>query len=600
MMKLGLGIVLTAALSFTSCTKKKSFDEKVLHIVTEAKVKGLDPVNAGDTYSSDEISRAYEGLLEYEYLVRPYELKPNLAESMPEVSEDGLTYTFKIKKGVLFHDNKCFPGGKGRELVAEDFVYSFKRLADLKNNSTGWWLVDDRVAGLNAWREKYKGKDADYSEKIEGVQALDKYTLQFKLKSQYPQFLYALAMVYTFATPKEAVDMYGEEFLNNPVGTGAFMLKGSYTQSNTIEWIKNPKFRDVRYPSNGSEADKAKGLLASAGKKLPLVDKIIVNIQTEASTRFLEFEKGNIDFSGIPKDNFDQVVMPDQKLANTYNKKGIDLIMVPDLDITYVAINNEHPLFKDNKKLRQAMSLAYKHEEANKLFYNNTGVLANGIIPPGIPGYDPNYKNPYLKYDIEKAKKLLAEAGYPGGKGLPVITYDHMATSVGRQMADLFQQSMKEIGVKVETNGNTWPQLTKKVKTKQTQLYAMAWLGDYPDAENFLQLVWGPNAAPGPNGSNYNNQEFNKKFVKAKNMQPSLERTKLYQELNQFVSEEVPLILGVHRAKIVLKHKWLRNYKFSTFNAGHAKYYDVDMNEKEKVIKSGILTKSVDTKTASN
>jgi ABC-type transport system substrate-binding protein len=601
MIKFNLSIVLASVIIFTGCTRKKNFDEKVLYVVKAAKVKGLDPVNAGDTYSSAEISRAYEGLLEYHYLKRPYELKPLLAEAMPNVSEDGLTYTFKIKKGVLFHDNNCFPGGKGRELVADDFVYSFKRLADLKNNSTGWWLVDDRVVGLNEWRVKYKGKTANYTDTIDGVVALDRYTLQFKLKSQYPQFLYSLAMVYSAAVPKEAVDMYGEEFLNNAVGTGAFKLATPYTQSNTLEWIKNPTYRDEFYPTEGSAEDKANGLLASAGKKLPLVDKIKVMIQTEASTRFLEFEKGNIDYSGIPKDNFDQVVMPDQKLAGDYQKKGINLIMVPDLDITYVAFNNEDPLFKGNTKLRQAMSIAYRHAESNKLFYFNMGKLADGLIPPGIPGYDPNYTNPYTHHNLEKAKKLLAEAGYPGGKGLPTITYDYMAGSLGRQIADLFQQSMKAIGIKIEANGNTWPQLSSKVKTKQAQLYAMAWLGDYPDAENFLQLVWGPNAAPGPNGSNFNHPEFNEKFVKAKNMQPSPERTKLYRELNQLVAEEAPMILGVHRAKVVLKHKWLKNYKFSTFNHGHAKFYEVDMKEKEKIIKSGILqNKTVEKKTASN
>jgi ABC-type transport system substrate-binding protein len=601
MVKFNLSVVLASVIIFTGCTKKKSFDEKILYVVKEAKVKGLDPVNAGDTYSSSETSRAYEALLEYHYLKRPYELKPLLAEAMPTVSDDGLTYTFKIKKGVLFHANKCFPDGKGRELVAEDFVYTFKRLADLKNNSTGWWLVDDRLVGLNEWRAKYKGKKANYADKIDGVVALDKYTLQFKLKSQYPQFLYSLAMVYSAAVPKEAVDMYGEEFLNNAVGTGAFMLTKPYTQSNRIEWVKNPTYRDEFYPTEGSAEDKANGLLASAGKKLPLVDKITVMVQSEASTRFLEFEKGNLDYSGIPKDNFDQVVMPDKKIATDYKTKGIDLIMVPDLDITYIAFNNEDPIFKGNTKLRQAMSAAYKHAEANKLFYNNTGDLANGLIPPGIPGYDPNYVNPYTHHNLDKAKKLLAEAGYPEGKGLPTISYDHMATSVGRQIGDLFQQSMKAIGIKIETNGNTWPQLSAKVKTKQTQLFAMAWLGDYPDAENFLQLVWGPNSAPGPNGSNFNHPEFNEKFVKAKNMQPSPERTKLYTELNQLVAEEAPMILGVHRAKIVLKHQWLMNYKFATFNHGHAKYYDVDMNKKEKIIKSGVLqTKAPVKKTASN
>ena len=598
MAKMSLLFTLVALLSVTSCTKKKNYDEKVLNVVVAAKVKGLDPVNAGDTYSAGEIARVYEGLLEYHYLKRPFELQPNLAEAMPTVSDDGLTYTFKIKKGVMFHDNKCFPGGKGRELKASDFVYSIKRMADQKNNSTGWWLLDNRIVGLNEWRDKYKGKNSNYADKIEGIQALDDYTLQFKLKSQYPQFLYSLAMVYTFAVPHEAVKHYGEEFINNPVGTGAFMT-GTYTQSNTIEYVKNPNFRDVYYPKEGNAEDKAAGLLANAGKKLPFVDKIKVSIQTEASTRWLSFENGNLDYSEIPKDNFEQVVIPGKGITDVYAKKGISLEITPDLDITYIAFNHDDPLFKNNVKLRQAMSVAYDHVKANKLFYNNTAVLAQGIIPPGIPGYDKNYKSPYAQYNIAKAKKLLAEAGFPEGKGLPAISYETTSTTVSRQMSEFFAKSMKDIGIKINVSTNTWPQLTKKVKGRKAQMFGMAWLGDYPDAENFLQLLWGVNSAPGPNGANYNNEEFNKKFVKAKNMQPGPERAAIYKELNQFVSEQVPLIYGVHRTTFVTKHSWFKNYKYSTFNHGHAKYYDVDMKKKEEVIKSGILKKSIEKKTAS-
>lgn len=592
MLKMKLGLMLVLATSFVSCTKKKNFDQKVLELNVSAKVKGLDPVNAGDTYSSGEIARVYEGLLEYHYLERPYKLIPNLAESMPEVSKDGLTYTFKIKKGVMFHDNKCFPNGKGRELKASDFVYSIKRMADLKNNSTGWWLLDGRIAGLNEWRDKYNGKEANYSEKVEGLQALDDYTLQFKLTSEYPQFLYSLAMVYTYAVPKEAVEMYGQEFLNNPVGTGPFMT-GTYTQSNTIVYTKNPNYRDVRYPTQGSEADKKAGLLEYAGKKLPLVDKIKVNIVTESSTRFLKFKNGEVDLSEIPKDDFGEVVTPDQGLTDEFAKKGIALEVTPDLDITYIAFNMEDKLFKGNAKLRQAMSLAYNHSKANDLFYNGRGMLAQTIIPPGIPGYDPNYKNPYKVYDLEKAKKLLAEAGYPEGKGLPEITYETTATTVSRQMSEFFQKAMADIGIKIKVSTNTWPQLTQKTKKKQAQMFGMAWLGDYPDAENFLQLLWGPNASPGPNGSNYNNAAFNAEFAKVKNMQPSPERAKLYAKLAQQAAEQTPLLLGVHRTSFVLKHSWLKNYKFSTFNQGHAKYYDVDLKKKEEVLKSGILKGAV-------
>lgn len=581
---LKVSLLLSVLLVFCGCTKKRDFKTKVLNVRVAADVKGMDPVNAGDTYSSYEISRVYEGLLAFHYLKRPYKLIPNLAESMPEVSKDGLEYTFKVKKGVFFHDNKCFPNGKGREVNASDFLYAIKRMADPKNISTGWWLLDGRIKGLNEWRDSIDSKKgADYSAKIEGLKQIDSHTLKFTLNKAYPQFLYSLAMVYTVATPKEAVDFYGDQFLNNPVGTGAFMTS-TYTQSSRIEYVKNPNYRDVYYPSEGSEEDKKKGLLKDAGKKLPLVDKIVVHIQKESQPAWLSFEKGKLDLLAIPKDNFDSVVTPDKGITDAYAKKEITLNIAPDLDITYIAFNHEYKLFQ-NKKLRQAMSLAYDNEKANKLFYNNNAYLAQTILPPGIGGYDEDYKNPYAKYDLAKAKKLLIEAGYANGKGLPTIIYDTTATTTSRQMADYFKKSMKDIGIEVQVNTNTWPQLTKKVKSKQTQMFGMAWVGDYPDAENFLQLLYGPNQAPGPNGSNYDNAQFNKTFERITKMQPGPQRAMEYKKLAQSVAEDAAYILGVHRKSFGVVHGWLKNYKFSTFSHGSAKYYNIDLEAKKRIFK---------------
>lgn len=568
-----------------SCTKKDNFKEKVLNLTVAAKIKGLDPVNTGDTYSSNEVARVYEGLLQYHYLKRPYELIPNLAAEMPKVSEDGLTYTFKIRKGVKFHDNKCFPNGKGRELRASDFVYSIQRMADARNVSVGWWLLDEKIVGLNEWRERNKSAEkTNYDDlDIPGLKALDNYTLQFKLKQPYPQFLYSLAMSYTYAVPREAVEFYGKEFLNNPVGTGPY-ITGTFTQTNTLKYEANPNYRDMFYPSEGAPGDKEKGLLESAGKKLPLVKKIVVNILPEDQPRWLAFRKGKSDFNGIPKDNFESTVTPDKGLSEEFIKQGVELEITPDLDITYIVFNHDDPLFKDNVKLKRAMSLAYDNTEANKLFYNNTGIEAQTPIPPGIGGYDENYKNPYMQYDLEKAKKLLAEAGYPNGEGLPEITYDTLSKTVSRQMAESFQKNMAAIGVKIKINTNTWPQLTQKVKKRKAQMYGMAWLGDYPDAENFLQLIYGPNQSPGPNGANFDVPEFNKEFAIVTKMQPGSERAERYAKLAQKFSEQVPWILGVHRTSFVLKHSWLKNYKFSTFNYGNVKYWDIDLKKKKDMM----------------
>ena len=578
--------LLIVALIFSfGCTKSQNLDTKVLTVVSDQKVKGMDPINAGDKYSINEVARVYEGLLQFHYLKRPYTLQPALAESLPKVSDDGLTYTVKLKKGILFHDNKCFKDGKGRELVAEDVVYSIKRLADAHNHSIGWWILDGRLKGLNEWRKKYEDKDAsDYSEVVEGLKAIDKYTVQFVLSKPFPQFQYSLAMPYTFIVAKEAVEHYKKDFLNNPVGTGPYVT-GTYTQSNQIIYTKNPKFRDEFYPSEGAAGDKEAGLLDSAGKKLPFAEKIVVRIITETQPAWLSFEKGKTDYYKIPKDNFETVVTPSKELTDAYVKKGIKLRITPDLDITYMAFNNDDKLFQGEKgtKLKQAMSLAYNVDESNKLFYGGYAIPAQTIVPPGIAGYDKDYKNPYAGFDIEKAKKLLAEAGYPGGKGLPVIQYETVADSTARQMGDFLSKKMAAIGVKIQVNPNTWPELVKKTHARQAQMFGMAWGADYPDAENFLQLLYGPNASPGPNGSNYNDPKFNKMYEKAVVMQDSPERTKLYEEMAQYLVEKMPMILGVHRTSFTVKHGWLKNYKFSTFEYGNEKYMDVDLAKKAKL-----------------
>lgn len=578
---LALSLLLT--LGFQSCTKKQNLDEKVLNLAVTAEIKGLDPIYANDLYSSSEVARVYEGLLEYHYLQRPYTLTPNLAEAMPTVSEDGLTYTFKIKQGVLFHDDAAFPEGKGRELVAEDFVYSIKRLADPKLQGLGWWMIDGKIAGLNEWRAKNAEKDSvDYSEKIEGLQALDKYTLQFKLTKPFPQFLYSLAMPFTFAVAKEAVEKYGKEFINHPVGTGPFVLP-VYQQSNKITYTKNPTFRKKLFPTGASEQFKEIEA-ANKGKTLPLVEKVIVNLMKESQPRWLNFQKGRIDYISVPKDNFDSAITPDNGLTGDLAKLGIELAILPSLDVTYTAFNHDLKLFQ-NVNLRRAMALAVDVHESNKLFYNGKSLPAQSIVPPGIAGYEENFTSPYREKDLEKAKALLAKAGYPEGKGLPEITYDCPSSTVSRQQAEHFKKQMAELGINIKVIQNTWPELQKKIQKRSIQMWGIAWGADYPDAENFLQLLYGPNRAPGANGSGYDNADFNRLFEKATVMQDSPERTALYEKLNRMAAEEVPLIYGVHRQNFTVKHSFLKNFIPTDFDAGQAQYLDIDLKAKAEVLK---------------
>lgn len=575
-------LLLSAVLFSSGCTKKQDANEKVLNLVSPAEIKGYDPIQADDLYSGREISKIYEGLLQYHWLKMPYELVPNLAESMPEISKDGITYTFKIRKGVKFQDDAAFPGGKGRELTAQDFVYSIKRLADSRNQATGWWVLDGKLQGLNEWREKNSKLPAsNYDEEVEGIKALDNYTLQFKLAKTFPQFMYSLAMPFTYVVAKEAVAKYGKEFINHPVGTGPYVLP-IFDQGKKITYTKNPTFREKFYPSDASP--ELKHLLGDAGKKLPLVDKVVVHVMKETQPAWLKLNKGEIDYYSVPKDNFASAIK-DNKLSPDLAKKGFILEIAPALDVTYTAFNFENKLFH-NKKLRQALYLAFDEKKSNELFFNNTAFPAQSVIPPGIAGNIKDYVNPFKGLKLEEAKKMLAEAGYPDGKGLPELKYDIPDSTVSRQSGEFFQQQMAQIGVKIKIVTSPWPEFQAKVKKKAVEIYGLAWGADYPDAENFLQLFYGPNKSPGANGSNYDNPEFNKAFEDAVIMQDSPERTAKYEKLNKFLAEEVVAMFGVHRQSYILEHGWLKNYHPTDLHHDAVQYLNIDTTKKAELLKN--------------
>jgi len=253
--------------------------------------------------------------------------------------------------------------------------------------------------------------------------------------------------------------------------------------------------------------------------------------------------------------------------------------------VTYTAFNFENKLFH-NKKLRQAMYLAFDEKKSNELFFNNTAFPAQSIIPPGIAGNIKDYVNPFKGLKLEEAKKMLAEAGYPEGKGLPELKYDIPDSTVSRQSGEFFQQQMAQIGVKIKIVTSPWPEFQAKVKKKAVEIYGLAWGADYPDAENFLQLFYGPNKSPGANGSNYDNPEFNKQFEDAVIMLDSPERTAKYEKLNKYLAEEVVAMFGVHRQSYILEHGWLKNYHPTDLHHDAVQYLNIDTAKKAELLKN--------------
>lgn len=583
-----LMLVSITALSLVACSPKAKLSvSNTLRMYSDAKFSGLDPIQSGDQYAAAEVSRSYEGLLQYHYLKRPFELVPNLADGMPSISKDGLTYVFKIKKGVLFQDDPAFVAthGKGRELVASDFVYSWKRLADPKTVAKGWWIFDGKIQGLNEWREAAaKAGEANYALEVKGLKALDRYTLEVKLKQRSAQFLFFVAMPFSYVVAKEVVEKYSKDFMNHPVGTGPYRLV-EFSPNSRVIWERNPTFRGEKYPSEGEQTDSADALLADSGKQIPFIDRIEVTVFEESQPLWLNFLAGKIDVTRIPKDNYDAAIEGDPKnprLKEELRVKGIRLSKATDLDFTKISFNLADPLVGKNKYLRQALSLAYDPVKAIELFRNGRAEVAQGPIPPGLSGFDPKWRNPYQGPNLLKAKELMEKAGYPGGKGLPPLEYLTTASTNSRQWAEYTEKQWAPLGVKLKVISASWPEYDQSVKNKKGQIFAdTSWYADYPDAENFLQLLYSKNASPGTNDTNYSNPEYDRLYEASLLLEESPARTELYRKMVQIASEDCPWIPLSHLMRFGLRQNYVRNVKVNIMELAPQKYWRLIRDQKE-------------------
>lgn len=607
-------LALSLCLVWGSCSPDPYPGEKgkILHAGLLALPKSLDPAGVEDMYSGIIASQVYEGLFQYHPYARPFRLIPALAREEPEVSKDGLTITFELRRGVHFHDDPCFPDGKGRELVADDFVYCFKRFAHPAVQSKGWWTLDKKILGLNAWR-KARAKELEDLQKegkasgslhgmevpVEGLQALGRYRLQLRLTQAYPQLFWVLAMPYLSVYPHEAVEKYGAEFQNHPVGTGPFRVK-RYNPVYRVVLEKNSGYRTVRVPDPRRrpedrlpgwdwEKDEQAGLLVNAGKKLPLVDGMELRFILEDQPRWLYFKSGYLDFLIPPKDNMDEAI-PAGKLNPRFAKRGVTMETVVETGTVYTCFNTEDPVLR-NVNLRRAISLALDNAWMIQNLYAGQALLAKCLIPPMIAGFIDYH--PYMKDDgtawIEKAKEYMKKAGFPGGmrkdgKRLRLRYESAGASATQMQFASRFAQDLRRIGIEVDNIVNTFPQMIGKMRKKDFQIAGLAWGFDYPDAQNILQLLYGPNASPGPGAANFHNARFDRLYEKALTMWDSPERTRIYQEMAKIVAEEVPWVPRVHRLRRVLRQPWLKGMKYTQVTYHFWRYLDVDLALRKKKV----------------
>lgn len=548
------------------------------------RISGFDPARAADVYSALAVGNVYEGLLQYAYLERPYRVEPCLASELPRVSEDGLEYTFPIRKGIYFQDNPCFvrSAGRGRELTADDFVYSIKRVANVQVASTGYWVFRDRIVGLDEFRTRSAAGPLQKDEEVEGLKAVDRHTLRIRLKRPFPALLWVLTMNYAFAVPREAVEFYGADFANHPVGTGPYVLR-SHIHNYRIEFARNPKWAETgrvdRYPAKGAPGDSAAGLLRDAGQPLPLTDRIVQYVIGDPSSQWLLFLSGQLETSGISRDNWDAVVGADRRLSATLTARGIVMEATPALDVAYIGFNMDDAVLGPNRALRQAMMCAFDRTRWIE-FQNGRVMSADGPVPPAIRVRDAD--GSAFPFNLGRARALLAQAGYPGGIDPATQRRLELTLELGsggsdtRETAEVIAAFMEQVGIVIRPSFNNWPTLLKKIEQRRAQMFLMTWVADYPDPENFLQLFYGPNGTPGANRSNYRNTEFDKLYEVAATLPDGAEKRAVYGRMERIVMEDCPWLFLHHSMSFSLRHSWLGNYRRHDFPYGMYKYYRVD------------------------
>ncbi|MGZ3662571.1 MAG: ABC transporter substrate-binding protein, partial [Bdellovibrionota bacterium] len=534
-------------------------------------------------------SLSMESLYQYKYTKVPLELEPLLADGMPTVSKDKKTYTIKIKKGVMWQDDAAFPGGKGRELKAQDFLYAWKRMLLPVVESPGTWIFEGKVVGWDAYKKKLvENKDKTdelLQQDVEGLKAVDDYTLEIKLLQPYPQLLNVLAMGFGAPVAKEVIAKYGQQGLNEVmVGTGPFKLK-SFVKNSRVILVKNPTFRGETYPSDGDEQAKKEGLLAAAGKQLPFVDEIVFSIIVESQPRWLQFMKGNLDAASIPKDNYDAAIL-NGELKPELKEKGVALSKFEEAVIWYLNFNMKDKVVGGkNADLRRAIVMSIDREELIRKFANGRGVKATSIVPRVIDG---NTGRPDLvgDYNVEEAKKYLAKAGFPGGKGLPSIKFDLRGSSTdAKQQAEFYKQSLAAIGINMEIVVNTFPAYLEKEKNGNLQFFMGGWVADYPDAENFLFLLSSKNVSPGPNASNYVNPEFDKLYDKMAAMTPSPERTAIIRKAEDIAFKDQVWSMLYYPILYTPYFSWTKNFRPNSLILNQDKYWDVDAEQRREMRK---------------
>jgi len=510
-----------------------------------------------------------------------------------------------------------------REVTAEDYVYQIKRLAHPKLHSPILGLMSDYIDGLGDYAKRLqqilssqeKKSDAKIldlrSYNFIGAQVTGRYAYQIRIRGKYPQFIYWLAMPFFSPMPFEADLFYGQAGMetNNisldwyPVGSGPYMLQEN-NPNLRMSLLRNPNFHGERYPSHGELADSESGLLLDAGKPLPFIDKVVFSREKEFIPSWNKFLQGYYDSSGINSDSFDQAVVfnsgGDAELTPSMKEKGIRLQTGIGTSISYIGFNMNDDVVGGSsdraKKLRQAISIVFDFEEMISIFSNGRGIPAQGPIPPGIFGFVEGEAgiNPVvydwidgkaMRKSVDEAKQLLAQAGYPNGRdaksGKPLVLYfDAVGSGPDfKSLMDWYRKQFEKLSIQLEIRNTDYNRFQDKMSKGNAQIFRWGWNADYPDPENFMFLLYGPNAKVehgGENASNYKNKTFDALFDVMKNMDNGPERQIVLDKMLKIIRDDSPWIFGYHPKSYGLYHQWMQNTKTNFIANNTLKYKKID------------------------
>ena len=619
----------------------------ILYAAFIQRPKHLDPVQSYTSDESVFTRQVMEPPLQYHYLKRPYELIPLTATEVPKPRPvDGgkfTVYEIRIRPGIRYQPHPGFVAGNQslsreriaglqspyelplgtRELVAQDYVYQIKRLAHPRLHSPILGLMSEYVVGLAGYAATLRDADAERSGwldlrefPLKGVETLDRYTYRVTLHGSYPQFAYWLAMPFFSPIPWEAEKFFHQGGMAQrnftldwwPVGTGPYMLVRN-DPNLRMELERNPNFRGGRYPAEGEPGDAQTGLLRDAGRTLPFIDRLVFSREKESVPYWNKFLQGYYDTASISSDNFDQAVRvavdgaaePSREMA----EKGIQLATSVATATYYFGFNMKDPVvggFSDRpRKLRQAVSIAVDMEEYLSIFQNGRGVVAHSPIPPGIFGRREGAAgvNPVThewrdgreqRRPLAQARRLLAEAGYPDGRdartGAPLVLYfDTVSRGPGdKARLDWWRRQFAKLGIQLEARETDWNRFQEKIRNGTQQVYGLGWLADYPDPENFLFLLHGPQAradGAGSNSANYVDSDFDALFERMKAMPSSPARQALIDRMVDIARRDAPWIFGFHPTDYTLRHDWLSNVKPNDMAGNIYQYLRLDVAARE-------------------